>query len=197
MSVSLKPVYSKFKVVAHKYVGSMLNTYSDDIPELSAIYSKKDPNKIGRYPFITVNITNISSTEDRSLYEWYNDNDELVTVFNEDLLITYAVFSTHKTTHSAEQIAFDLKARLNTRAVRAEFSDIGEVVEVFPVSSTETHRDGGVVEVAAFNMRFTVYSEVVDIENYLINRVDADLHLKYDESETEDVASATISVTKP
>lgn len=196
MSVNLKNIYIKFKQFAGATIGPQLARYNDT-SSVSAIYDQKDPNKIGRYPFLTVNITNIS--ENSPLLEYRDDDGNNITATNWDALVTYSVFSTDKVVandpnNSAEQIAYNLKSRLTSRDALCQFSDVGEVVDVSSVSSTDFKRDNEVGLTASFNMIFTVYGEESDA-TYQMNEFIADLALQYEGSD-EDVLSTTITVTK-
>lgn len=193
MALDLTPIYSKFMKFAGDTVGDKLSVDHNGVPN---VYRRKDPNRIGKYPFITVNISAIQRQTGSSVIEYFNDNDDLVTANLWDILITYGVTSTDSTTHSAEQVAFDLNSALTTAENLCLFQDLGEVVQVFDVSQNNTKRNDEVVEVASFNTQFTVYGEEVNTNTYLINTVEVDYKERYEGSD-EDVATATITVTKP
>lgn len=197
MAFDIDTIFIKFQESARKWVGSKLAQRKDELGnDIAAVYKRIDPNPKGVYPFITVNVAGPLQQTNRSLLEYYDDADNLITGSNWDFLVTIAVFSNNKSTHTAQQIAFELSERLSTSEALCDFSDVGEVTWVYETITDNGKRDNEVFEIANFNVRFTVYSEIGNENTYLMNTVNADIGFRFEGADENEVETS-ISVQQP
>lgn len=172
-AINLDNISGRFIAVARTFIGDKLARERSGTGTTPAIYLSRDPRPVRKYPSVTVTLSDVTNTD--KLYEHYNAEGDLVTYSVHNILITYNVYSTNSSSHSAQQIAFDLYSKFTRRDVHRLFVDdgMGSVTTVYDITSNDFKSNNEVGEVASFRILFTaIHSETnseYEIQQILMN----------------------------
>lgn len=182
--VDLGLVTTRFITLAEELVGPKLAVFGEAPNDSPAVFDTIHPNRTGEYPYILVNLANISDQAYR-LYDHYNESDEKETWSSYDVLMTYTVFSSDNTTYSAQQIAFELKSALARKEVLTRYAEgkLGNVIRVDPININYSNRNDEVAQVAAFNVLYTVLSIETNTDNP-VQVIEASVDEKFEGDDT-------------
>lgn len=159
MSLDLDAILLSFIETAQNTVGSQLSTVgSTSSPEPAVIKVRQDAPKPD-YPYITVDVLNITDSGNWLLDSYVKDTGDLVYTTLKDLLIQYRVYG-----GNAVQIANDLHGyfRVDTILSKIKTDTGGLVTTVGDVSSLPNLRqDTEFVEVASININFSIEDTLI------------------------------------
>lgn len=196
--LDLDKVYTRFTSFASDTVGDKLaQVNGPGGSKKPAVFKYKDNRKSASYPYVLVNISNINA-QNPTVFEMYNSETSSVDTYTlYDLSVLYTTYSTSYASTSAEQIAFNLSAKLYTRQSLCKFNEdgLGEIKSVEPIFSNSFRRDNEVGESASFIVNFTV-SHLESESVAPISEVIMDLEGRYTNPETT-VVETPINITNP
>lgn len=197
--LDLDKVYTRFTTFVADTIGDKLAKVPSrgSGTNKPAVFKYKDNRSSASYPYVLVNISNINA-QNPTVYEMYNtDTNSVDTYTLYDLAVLHTVYSTSYASTSAEQLAFNLHAKINTRQAICDLASegLGQVKSVEPIFSNSFRRDNEVGESSSFIVNFTV-SHLESVNVAPVQGIIMNLEGKYTNPETT-VIEETINITNP
>lgn len=174
--INFDTVWDKFVEIAQDYAGSNLSM-SGPLGDEPCVIRESINGPLPDYPYITVNIADVSDESNWLIDEYIDENDNIVYRNIKTLLITYRCYGGEADTPSPGKsidIMNILHGAFRFDSVRGDVRNTlnGSIVELTTIESLPVQLKDKILDSSSFNIIFNIVDEAVDTNSFIIDTVD-------------------------